>query len=514
MKFLPHLIAGAFVCTIFSCSPQEQPAENKTDRPEDKTVAVESVSLSPSELTLTVGETASLTCSIQPSGATNQNVSWQSGDPAVATVDNKGSVQAIAGGSTVITVTTADGNKTSTCNLTVKEPVVAATGVRLDKEYLVMRLGEQYQLTATVMPDNATDKEVIWTSEHPEIVSVSSSGLLTANAYGLSHIIVKTADGNWSYGCSVYVEMPLDEAEVSLSSSTLSLTVGESTILRADIRGESQYTVWWLLSPDGIVKPSIDGTVPDPEVSVKLTAVQPGTVTVTCRVGDRFGTQKDYTCVVEVAEDPDRPLPQCDVEPVDLGLSVKWSPVNLGATKPEEYGDYFAWGDPETYYVSLDPLVWKEGKNGYTFYSYGLCMGSPSKLTKYCTDAYHGYAGLKDDKTVLEPIDDMAHAVFGGAWRVPTNEEMAELLDKCTWEWTAVNGVNGYKVTGPSGNSIFLPAAGQIHQALDIEDRGYYWSSSLSSDSIRAWFLNFTSDRVNRYVMERPIGCSVRPVSE
>lgn len=305
MKFFPHLIAGAFVCTIFSCSPQEQPVDNKTDRPEDKTVAVESVSLSPTELTLTVGETASLTCSIQPSGATNQNVSWQSGDPAVATVDNKGSVQAIAGGSTVITVTTADGNKTSTCNLTVKEPVVAATGVRLDKEYLVMRLGDQYQLTATVMPDNATDKEVIWTSEHPEIVSVSTSGLLTANARGASLITVKTVDGGWSNECSVSVEMSLEEAEISLSSSNLSLTVGESTILRADIQGEGQFTVEWLISPAGIVKASIDGSVPDPEVSVKLTAIEPGTVTVICRVGDHFGTRKDFPCTVEVKEEPD-----------------------------------------------------------------------------------------------------------------------------------------------------------------------------------------------------------------
>lgn len=305
MKFLPHLIAGVFVCAIFSCSPQEQPAENKTDRPEDKTVAVESVSLSPSELTLTVGETASLTCSIQPSGATNQNVSWQSSDPAVATVDNKGGVQAIAGGSTVITVTTADGNKTSTCNLTAKAPVVAATGVRLDKSYLVMRLGDQYQLTATVMPDNATDKEVIWSSEHPEIVSVSSSGLLTANARGASHITVKTVDGGWSNECSVSVEMSLEEAEISLSSSNLSLTVGESTILRVDIQGEGQFTVEWLIIPDGIVKPSIDGTVPDPEVSVKLTAIEPGTVTVICRVGDHFGTRKDFPCTVEVKEEPD-----------------------------------------------------------------------------------------------------------------------------------------------------------------------------------------------------------------
>ncbi|MBR1489821.1 MAG: Ig domain-containing protein [Bacteroidales bacterium] len=305
MNAFLRLISGTMICALASCTSPDQPTDIETDPPVDKTVAVESVSLTPAELTLTAGETTSLTWTVLPSNATNQNVSWQSSDPAVATVDNKGSVQAIAGGSTVITVTTADGNKTSTCNLAVKEPVVAATGVRLDKSYLVMRLGEQYQLTATVMPDNATDKEVIWSSEHPEVVSVSSSGLLTANARGASHITVKTVDGGWSNECSVSVEMSLEEAEINLSSSNLSLTVGESTILRADIKGEGQFTVEWLIIPDGIVKPSIDGTVPDPEVSVKLTAIEPGTVTVICRVGDHFGTRKDFPCTVEVKEEPD-----------------------------------------------------------------------------------------------------------------------------------------------------------------------------------------------------------------
>ena len=130
-------------------------------------------------------------------------------------------------------------------------------------------------------------------------------------------------------------------------------------------------------------------------------------------------------------------------------------------------------------------------------------------MTKYCTDSYYGTV---DNKTTLEPGDDVAHVKWGGSWRMPTLAEQRELLNNCTWTWSTLNGVNGYRVTGPNGNSIFLPAAGyRFDTRGDYQGSdGYYWSSSLSGDSNFACSLDYY-DWLNCI---RYLGQSVRPVSE
>ena len=133
-------------------------------------------------------------------------------------------------------------------------------------------------------------------------------------------------------------------------------------------------------------------------------------------------------------------------EYVDLGLpsGLKWATCNVGATAPEEYGDYFAWGETET-------------KATYDLSNYKWCNGTYESMTKYCTNSEYG---IVDNKTTLELSDDAARVNWGGSWRMPTKAEQDELrnTDNCTWEWTTQNGVNGYKVTSKkNGNSIFLP---------------------------------------------------------
>ncbi|MCQ2254327.1 MAG: hypothetical protein MJZ29_02435 [Bacteroidaceae bacterium] len=204
---------------------------------------------------------------------------------------------------------------------------------------------------------------------------------------------------------------------------------------------------------------------------------------------------------------------------VDLGLpsGLKWATMNVGASTPEGYGDYFAWGETEPYYTeghSQDsPCTnWKTGKSGYNWESYKWCNGSSTSMTKYCTSSNYGTV---DDKTTLELADDAAVANWGGSWRMPTKAEQDELRTNCTWTWTTQSGVNGYKVTSKTnGNSIFLPAAGYRYDiSLDyVGSRGYYWSSSLStSSSSDACYLRFDSDYVDRYG-SRGDGQSVRAV--
>lgn len=205
---------------------------------------------------------------------------------------------------------------------------------------------------------------------------------------------------------------------------------------------------------------------------------------------------------------------------IDLGLSVKWASFNLGATKREEYGDYFAWGETEPYYSNLDPPTWKEGKEtGYSWESYKWCKGSSNsnKLTKYCNNSSYGYNGFTDDKTVLAPEDDAAHMNLGGNWRMPTEAEWTELWENCSWTWTTQNGINGQTVMGPNGNRIFLPAAGIWGELFydDMGSVGYYWSSSLTVDgSYFASLVHFTSGELRRYYYDRCIGLSVRPVCD
>ena len=194
-------------------------------------------------------------------------------------------------------------------------------------------------------------------------------------------------------------------------------------------------------------------------------------------------------------------------EYVDLGLSVKWATCNVGATKPEEYGDYFAWGETQP-------------KDYYDWSTYKWCNGSYNTQTKYCTDSYYGTV---DNKTQLELSDDAARANWGGSWRMPTHEEQEELINNCTWIWTTQNGVNGYKVTskksGYTNKSIFLPAAGYlVYSSLYGAGSGLYWSSSLSTNSpynsYNALDVYFSSDDVYWNRNNRRAGFSVRPVCQ
>ena len=190
-------------------------------------------------------------------------------------------------------------------------------------------------------------------------------------------------------------------------------------------------------------------------------------------------------------------------EAVDLGLpsGVKWATCNVGASSPEEYGDYFAWGETEA-------------KTDYSWSTYRWCNGSETTLTKYNTMSDYGTV---DNKTVLDLSDDAARANWGGSWRMPTDAEWTELRTQCVWTWTTLGGKNGYNVRGPNGNTIVLPAAGYHLRTTRYNafNDGYYWSSSLGTGyPFNALSVYFTSSTVYRYSINRFYGRSVRPVSE
>ena len=221
-------------------------------------------------------------------------------------------------------------------------------------------------------------------------------------------------------------------------------------------------------------------------------------------------------------------------EYVDLGLSVKWATCNVGASKPEEYGDYFAWGDTEPLYESgyaqENPQShWKSGKTGgynwvnAPYQTANTTSYSSIRWTKYVgstTSSYKDPSATDADalKTVLDPEDDAAHVNWGGSWRMPTYGEQEELINNCTWTWTTINGIKGYRVQsnkyGYSDRWIFLPAAG-CRYSTDLNyvgSYGGYWSSSLYTDNpVDAYDLGFYSGDYYAYG-SRDNGQSVRPV--
>ena len=206
----------------------------------------------------------------------------------------------------------------------------------------------------------------------------------------------------------------------------------------------------------------------------------------TNEVGTAYGEEVSFTTLETNANGR---------EYVDLGLSVKWATCNIGATSPEEYGDYFAWGETST----------KSDYSSSNCPTYGLSI---SQLQSQ---------GYIDSEGNLTSQYDAATANWGGDWRMPTEAEQEELLNNCTWTWTTQNGVNGYKVEGPNGNSIFLPAAGYLDgSSLSYAGSGGgYWSSAPNeSNGNGACGLYFYSDDRILLYNYRYYGHSVRSILE
>ena len=189
-------------------------------------------------------------------------------------------------------------------------------------------------------------------------------------------------------------------------------------------------------------------------------------------------------------------------EYVDLGLpsGTLWATCNVGANSPEQYGDYFAWGETAP-------------KEVYTWETYKWCNGTWDSLTKY---NFQNYYGTVDNKNELEPADDAAQANWGLSWQMPTKAQQDELHEHCNWQWTTMNGVNGYLGTGPSGKTLFLPAAGYKDGTRIVSEGefGYYWSHSLyygmSLYAYNHLFFSGSSPGWNK--QERSFGLSIRPV--
>ena len=189
---------------------------------EERTVALQGISVSPTTVSLTPKQTHQLTLTFSPSNATNKNVTWKSSNPDAATVSASGLITAVAAGTAEITATSEEGGFTAVCTVTVGEDEIPATGIEISASTLILTPSQTVQLDAYVTPDNATDKTVVWESDNTAVATVDLNGMITAVNLGEAVITASTANGGHSATCSVVVEEP-QSGDVPIENITISV---------------------------------------------------------------------------------------------------------------------------------------------------------------------------------------------------------------------------------------------------------------------------------------------------
>lgn len=296
-----------------------------------------------------------------------------------------------------------------------------------------------------------------------------------------------------------YSVRPVRMPYIQLDETSISLKKGFTKQIHATVFADNANTsaVTWS-SSDETIATVVDGLV---------TAVSDGTTTITCSTTDESGFA--VTCVVLVYTDMSGVINGHSY--VDLGLpsGTLWSTCNVGANSPDDYGDYFAWGET---------LGYQNGKKTFSWSNYIWCEGSNVNIIKYCNESSCGNDGFTDGLLELDLEDDVAYMNWGSDWRIPSERQFNELYNsgKTTTEWITHNGKNGLKITSKiNGNSIFLPAAGNRGSSLvNAGSNGYYWSRTLSldDDPYDAWHLFFFSSGIRNETTNRFHGFCVRPV--
>ena len=246
---------------------------------------VSGVVLDKSSITVAVGVGDTLTASVVPDNAGNRSVVWSSDNPAVATVDQEGKVTAVAPGSAGITVTTGEGGFTAACTVTVQQSKVPVTGVVLNKTGITVEAGSSDLLTATVLPDNADNRSVVWSSDTPAVAAVDQEGKVTAVASGSANVTVTTSEGAFSAGCLVEVR---DKAAEMITVHMKIKTQGGKTLFDHDVTVSQGQTVMDVLMAAAEIDPAVD-----PKVDWDCLYITGGYVWSICGLASPWGERSD-----------------------------------------------------------------------------------------------------------------------------------------------------------------------------------------------------------------------------
>ena len=260
---LAMIVLGGSMIATSSCKKEK-----------NQVIEVTGIELGESSVEMTVGTSHKLTATVLPENATEKGVVWESKDESVATVDQEGLVSAVKEGSTKIIVSTANGNFSAYCSVTVKKTGADVSGITIDKDELKLTVGNSFRLTATVLPENATKKGVVGESKDESIATVDQEGLVSAVKEGSTQIIVSTANGNFSAVCNVIIEKELVAVtSITLDQDVIELMVGSKYQFKATVLPDNatNKTLVWSSDDEKIATVSSSGVV---------TALEEGSATI------------------------------------------------------------------------------------------------------------------------------------------------------------------------------------------------------------------------------------------
>ena len=313
------LVAAVLLTTNFwSCSKDEEPVPEPTP----PVVSVTGVTLNKTSTSIQVGGTETLTATVSPKDAANKKVTWKSSNAAIASVDANGKVTGVKAGEATITVTTEDGGKTATCKVTVSDKEIKVTGVKLNKSETSLLVGGNETLTATVLPEDATNQNVTWKSDKPEIATVDANGKVTAVKVGEATITVTTEDGGKTATCKVTVsDTEIKVTGVTLNKTETSIFVGGSETLTATVApaDATNKKVTWKSSNAAVASVDANG---------KVTGVKAGEATITVTTEDGG---KTATCKVTV-----KPNLVSEITLAALAIYVGESKAVTATVKPDD----------------------------------------------------------------------------------------------------------------------------------------------------------------------------------
>ena len=545
------LLAVAAVFCAASCKQVEAPL-----------IPVQSVTIGQADQTLTVGETVILSATVLPEDADDRSVLWTSSDDAVVMVSSDAHARAIGAGTAQLTASA--GGLSASITITVNaapispepEPEVTPVDAVVDSAITVnadhisavsavlsgrailayatpeVSAGFQYATSPAELPFSATTVEaIIADADYNFMLGVS--GLEPGKTYCYRSVI--RVEGREHYGETLTFTTKGAGTLITTANTQASDIGRKSVVLRGtvdltDVQYESvSYGFIWGTA-EGVLNNTISATVVSANTFEATLTGLPYDTKIYYKAFVSINAETINKKVVVKGEEKTATTLPNPIVGIDLGLSVRWASCNLGAEEPEEWGDYYAWGEVETYYSSLDPLIWKPGREtGHerSSYKWAVLVDDDYRYTKYCLNntwsSYWGGTGAPDNKSTLDLEDDPAHVILGGDWRMPTKDEFTELLNNCTLSWHQDGSNRGYVVTGPNGNSIFLPTAGRIRwtsyqwDAGEFGGTGYYWSSSLYEMAFEAWLLELYNTNYENIEIDydyRNFGFSIRAVIE
>ena len=407
--------------------------KDEKEDPAPTTIKVTGVTLDRQTIGMTEGETASLAATVAPANASDKSVTWSSSAKEVATVDTEGKVTAVKAGEATITVTTKDGGKTASCKVTVAAATVAVTGVEVDPEELYLVEGTSAQVKATVAPENATDKNVTWTSGSTEVATVDENGNVTAVKAGEATITVTTKDGGKTAACKVTVTAkPVPVTGVKLDKAELTLKEGESVTLTATVEpvGATNKKVSWSSNNASVASVDAEG---------KVTAVSSGeaAIIVTTEDGDHTAT-----CIVTVL----KRVTGVTLDKTSITI-VKGGTAKLTATVTP-----YSAADKNVTWKSSDEKIATVDESGNVL---GVGFGTTSVAVT--TDDGGFTAACEVRVTLASP--EIMNAVAGE--------------DNIKVEWNSVSGATsyevGYKKTDDSGWNVSGTVSGTSHTITGLE---------------------------------------------